>query len=165
MKSQNSEDYAVKTLWLLRHGEAEPARHSDAERQLTSYGRQQASRAAEALSGCTLQRVLVSPYVRAQQTADLFCQALGYTGLRETVDWLTPESSSRRGIEQLDRYRDEAILLVSHQPLVGDLGGLLINGHRQEPLPMGTASLAKLEGLEIAAGLMSLRDLRHSMRD
>ncbi|WXL27509.1 phosphohistidine phosphatase SixA [Ectopseudomonas mendocina] len=152
-------------LWLLRHGEAEPARQSDAERELTDFGRQQASRAAEAMRGQHLQRVLVSPYIRAQQTAELFCQALGYSGVRETVSWLTPESSSRHAIEQLDQYSDQNILLVSHQPLVGDLAGLLVNGHRQDPVPMGTSSLAALEGEAIATGLMYLRDLRHSMRD
>lgn len=152
-------------LWLLRHGEAEPMNHDDAERTLTIYGRQQSMQAAEALRGRSLLRVLVSPYVRAQQTADLFCQALGYSGARETVSWLTPESVSRQVITELDHYPEDEILLVSHQPLLGDLAGLLIHGHRQAPLPMSTASLAELEGEAVAAGLMNLRDLRHFIRD
>jgi phosphohistidine phosphatase len=68
-------------------------------------------------------------------------------------------------IAELDHYPDDEILLVSHQPLLGDLAGLLIHGHRQAPLPMSTASLAELEGEAVAAGLMNLRDLRHFIRD
>ena len=151
-------------LWLLRHGEAEPTARTDAERNLTAYGWQQVREAAAQLLGRPLQAVLVSPYVRAQQTADLACEVLAFSGIRQTVPWLTPESDLRQALRELDGYAFDELLLVTHQPLVGALAGLLIHGHRQQPLPMNTASLALLEGDELAAGLMELSAHKHPSR-
>lgn len=143
-------------LWLLRHGEAEPTARSDAERNLTVHGRQQVRETAAQLQGRPLRTVLVSPYARAQQTADLACEVLAFSGIRQTVPWLTPESDLRQTLRELDEYAYDELLLVTHQPLVGALAGLLIHGHRQQPLPMNTASLALLDGEVLAAGLMEL---------
>lgn len=151
-------------LWLLRHGEAEPSARSDAERNLTAHGRQQVREAAMHLQGRALQAVLVSPYVRAQQTADLACEVLGFTGARQTVAWLTPDSDLRQALRKLDGYPLDELLLVTHQPFVGALAGLLMHGHRQQPLSMNTASLALLEGDELAAGLMHLSAHIHPTR-
>lgn len=148
-------------FWLLRHGEAEPTARSDAERNLTAYGRQQVREAAAQLQGRPLKAVLVSPYVRAQQTAELVCEVLAFAGARQTVPWLTPESDLRQTLRELDGYAFDELLLVTHQPLVGALAGLLIHGHRQQPLPMNTASLALLEGDELLAGLMKLSLYKH----
>lgn len=148
-------------LWLLRHGEAEPVARRDAERNLTARGRQQVREVAEHLQGRPLQAVLVSPYVRAQQTADLLCEELGFTGQRLTASWLTPESELRQTLRELAGFAHDELLLVTHQPLVGSLAGLLIHGHRQQPLPMNTASLALLEGEELLAGLMELSLYQH----
>jgi len=151
-------------LWLLRHGEAEAHARSDAERCLTAYGQQQVRQAAVQLEGRPLRMLLVSPYVRAQQTAALVRDELGYTGPLHTVPWLTPDSELREVLLRLDGYPVDELLLVTHQPLVGALAGLLIHGHRQQPLPMNTASLAELEGEEVAAGLMNLLALVHPAR-
>jgi phosphohistidine phosphatase len=154
------EGWAMK-LWLLRHGEAEPTARTDAERNLTVHGRQQVREAAAQLLGRPLQAVLVSPYVRAQQTADLVCDVLAFSGMRQTVPWLTPESDLRQTLRELDGYAFDELLLVTHQPLVGALAGLLIHGHRQQQLPMNTASLALLEGDELLVGLMKLSLHKH----
>jgi phosphohistidine phosphatase len=153
--SYEREARAMK-LWLLRHGEAEPTARSDAERNLTAQGRQQVRAAAAQLRGRPLQAVLVSPYVRAQQTADVLCDELGFSGSRVTVPWLTPDSDLRQALRELNGYPLQELLLVTHQPLVGALAGLLMHGHRQQPLPMNTASLALLEGDALLAGLMTL---------
>lgn len=148
-------------LWLLRHGEAEPQARSDAERALTARGREQVRLAAVQLQGRRLGAILASPYVRAQQTAALVREALGFAGGVHTVPWLTPDSAPREVLAQLDRYPERELLLVSHQPLVGALAGLLIHGHRQQPVAMHTASLAELEGDLLAAGAMDLLALVH----
>lgn len=151
-------------LWLLRHGEAEPLARNDAERNLTAHGRQQVREAVARLQGRALQGVLASPYVRAQQTAELACETLGFNGARETVAWLTPDSDLRQVIRELDTYPFDELLLVTHQPLVGALAGLLLHGHRQQPLVMNTASLALLEGDALVAGLMTLTVHQHPAR-
>lgn len=148
-------------LWILRHGEAEPRANSDAERRLTSHGREQVLYSAALLLGQPLQAILVSPYVRAQQTAALVQETLDFPQSLRTVAWLTPESSVREAITELEQLGFEHVLLVSHQPLVGALVGMLEHGHLQQPAAMSTASLAELEGDWPLPGLMSLKALSH----
>lgn len=148
-------------LWLLRHGQAEPQARSDAERALTAHGREEVRQMAVQLQGRRLGAILASPYVRAQQTAALVREALGFTDGIHTVPWLTPDSDPREVLKQLDRYAQGELLLVTHQPLVGALAGLLIHGHRQQPLAMHTASLAELDGDLLAAGAMDLLAVVH----
>lgn len=149
-------------LWLLRHGEAGPYQPKDAERQLTPQGIWETQQSAQHLRNQPISILLVSPYVRAQQTAQHLCSALNYQGPLETVDWITPESSTEEALQHLEAYAAyEHLLLVTHQPFVGELGGLLVHGHRQDALPLKTGSLAELEGEGLARGLMRLHSLRH----
>jgi phosphohistidine phosphatase len=148
-------------VWILRHGEAKPQARMDAERELTAKGREEVLRSAAHLMGQPLQRILASPYVRAQQTAELVRQALGFTDDIVTVPWLTPDGNPHKVLEQLDAYSAENVLLVSHQPLVGTLIGLAVHGSLQQAQPMHTASLACLEADLPLAGGMQLVDVRH----
>ncbi|TBU91309.1 phosphohistidine phosphatase SixA [Stutzerimonas kirkiae] len=143
-------------LWLLRHGEAERRTLHDPDRHLTDEGRLEVAHNARRLQGEPLQVMLVSPYRRAQQTADVVRQALGYEGAYETHDWLIPDAEPEEAMRQLDRRSETHILLVTHQPFVGALAGWLVNGHRGDPLSMSTGSLVGLEGEAVAAGLMNL---------
>lgn len=147
------------TLWLLRHGEAEPRARSDAERPLTERGRREVRKAAERLRGRALEHILVSPYLRAQQTAELVRETLGLKLPLTTVDWATPDDAPRTAASHLDAYPGEC-LLVSHNPLLGSLSGLLVHGHLQQPLGLSTASLVALDG-ETIPGLMQLAGLYH----
>ena len=54
------------------------------------------------------------------------------------------------------------VLLVSHQPLVGNLISFLQHGHERQPQPMHTASLAELEGEWPLAGSMTLLGVYHA---
>jgi phosphohistidine phosphatase len=148
-------------LWILRHGEAHSQARSDAERQLTTRGRDEVLKSAAHLLGKPLHLIIASPYVRAQQTAELVHQVLGLNEPIMSVPWLTPDSDPQQVLSQLDRYSMDDVLLVSHQPLVGALVGLLVAGHYREAQPMNTASLAELEGDFPLAGLMELRNVRH----
>lgn len=148
-------------LWVLRHGEAEAMAASDAQRRLTSAGREQVQRSAARLLGQPLQAIFASPYVRAQQTAALVHAALDFPQAVIEAPWLTPDSEPLQVIDQLQRCGYDQVLLVSHQPLVGHLVSLLDQGHRQQPAGMGTASLAELDGEWPLAGLMTLRAIHH----
>ncbi|UTW07766.1 phosphohistidine phosphatase SixA [Pseudomonas benzenivorans] len=148
-------------LWLLRHGEAQAQAATDAERALTPRGCAEVTQVAVQLQGRPLTMLLVSPYVRTRQTAALVVEALGFAGPVQTVPWLTPDSDPLEVLRRLDRYDSGELLLVTHQPLVGALAGLLVHGHRQQPLAMHTASLAELEGDMLAAGIMDLLALVH----
>jgi phosphohistidine phosphatase len=146
-------------LWVLRHGQAEAHAATDAERNLTAHGREEVLGSAAQLIGKPIDAIIASPYVRAQQTAQLVREALGFAGEIRTVPWLTPEANPLQVLEQLESA--DNLLLVSHQPLVGNLIGLLQHGHLRDPQPMNTASLAELEGDWPLAGLMTLNAVTH----
>ncbi|MGR3887720.1 phosphohistidine phosphatase SixA [Pseudomonas sp. 1152_12] len=146
-------------LWVLRHGEAEGHARTDAERNLTEQGRDEVLRSAAQLIGQPISAIFASPYVRAQQTAHLVRDALGFEPDIHTVAWLTPDSNPVQVLEKLDT--DDNVLLVSHQPLVGSLISFLQYGHLRQPQPMYTASLAELEGDYPLAGLMSLVSVKN----
>lgn len=149
-------------LWILRHGEAQVQARTDAERNLTEHGRGEVLRSAAHLIGQPISAILASPYVRAQQTAELVRDALGFEPAIKTVPWLTPEGNPLQVLAQLDTDgADDNVLLVSHQPLVGSLISFLQHGHQRQPQPMHTASLAELEGDFALAGLMSLISVKH----
>ena len=116
-------------------------------------------RSAAHLIGQPLDCILASPYVRAQQTAALVRDALGFSAALKTVTWLTPESDPKFAVSQLPDAGN--VLLVSHQPLVGDLISLLQHGHCRQPQPMHTASLAELEGEWPLAGSLHLLHVWH----
>ena len=146
-------------VWILRHGEAQPHARRDAERELTAHGREQVLHSAARLIGQPLDCILVSPYVRAQQTAELVRKALGFTSELITVPWLTPESEPRDALSKLADSGN--VLLVSHQPFVGELISLLLHGHLRQPQPMQTASLVELEGEWPLTGSMTLLSAHH----
>jgi phosphohistidine phosphatase len=146
-------------LWVLRHGEAEPHARRDAERELTAHGREQVLHSAARLIGQPLDSILVSPYVRARQTAELVRKTLGFTSGLVTVPWLTPDSEPKFAISKLPDTGN--VLLVSHQPFVGDLISLLLHGNLRQPQPMQTASLVELEGEWPLAGSMTLLSVYH----
>ncbi|WP_426107422.1 phosphohistidine phosphatase SixA [Pseudomonas sp. TWR1-1-3] len=146
-------------VWILRHGEAEPHARRDAERELTPHGREQVLGSAAHLIGQPLDCILVSPYVRAQQTAALVCQALGFSSPPVSVPWLTPESEPKYALGKLPDSGN--VLLVSHQPFVGELISLMLHGHMRQPQPMHTASLVELEGEWPLAGSMTLLSAYH----
>ncbi len=66
-------------IWLLRHGDAEDVADDDASRRLTPKGERQSRAAGAALValGAEIDTCLTSPKVRAEQTAQLACEALG----------------------------------------------------------------------------------------
>lgn len=147
-------------LWVLRHGEAEPyGSRPDSERALTPHGCEEVLRSAAELIGQPITAIYASPYLRAQQTAQLVREALGFEPDIRTVEWLTPDNRPQAVSEQLVSV--DYALLVSHNPLVGNLLGYLQHGHVQEPETVKTAGLAELEGDLPLAGAMKLNGIKH----
>ncbi|MGF6557946.1 phosphohistidine phosphatase [Pseudomonas sp. S30_BP2TU TE3576] len=148
-------------LWVLRHGEAVPhgARPHDSERELTDHGREEVLRSAALLMGQPLTAIYASPYLRAQQTAQLVREALGFEPEIRTVEWLTPETDPDKVAEQLVSVSN--VLLVSHNPLVGHLLSYLQHGAGHPPEKVSTAGLAELKGDELLVGSMKLDSIKH----
>ncbi|MFU2329659.1 phosphohistidine phosphatase SixA [Pseudomonas sp. NFX98] len=148
-------------IWVLRHGEAVPhgSRSSDSERELTDHGREEVLRSAAFLIGQPLTAIYASPYLRAQQTAQLVHEALGFKPEIRTVEWLTPDTEPDKVAEQMVAVSD--VLLVSHNPLVGNLLSYLQHGAGHPPERVSTAGLAELKGDELLVGSMKLDSIKH----
>jgi phosphohistidine phosphatase len=99
-------------IWLLRHGDAADG-SPDAERPLTEKGREQSRTAGAALKalGVELDACLVSPKVRAADTARLACEPLGIEPQLEPKLAGGPFDA-----EALARGLGGEVLLVGHDP-------------------------------------------------
>jgi len=111
-------------LILWRHAEAEEGT-PDAARQLTRKGVRQAEKIADWLR-TRLQRptrILVSPAVRAQQTAAALNAEF------ETIKEIGVGSSAQRILQVTGWPNAEGtVIVVGHQPTLGQLAALLISG-------------------------------------
>ncbi len=150
-------------LWILRHGQAEPHTRPDSERALTPQGEHDARAVGQWLAEVVPDslHVLASPYKRAQQTAQQALLAMPNKKLH-TVAWLTPDHDPLEVIAELEKLHHQHVLLVSHQPLVSALVGLLADGDYRAGSGMDTASLAEVVVSTLAPGCGILRSLRHA---
>lgn len=149
-----------KTLWILRHGDAEPHdAKPDEERELTPRGERQSRDAGAALAALAveLSAVWTSPKVRARETARLACEVLG----PEPVEHRPLYSGFGAGdaLELLGAADSgEAIMVVGHEPdlsqVVYDLTGARID------LKKGGVAAVRVDGTrgELAV-LMRPREL------
>jgi phosphohistidine phosphatase len=117
-------------LVLVRHGEAEPLRTTDAGRALTAHGRHQAEHTgkwlAPRLEGKGGLRLLASPYRRAQETAAILGDLLGVAC--RTVAAITPDEDVRRALAAIEAEASGTVLVVTHMPLVADIAGWIEHG-------------------------------------
>ena len=144
-------------LLLLRHGEAGYDAPNDQQRPLTANGRTRLQSMLQSQTEViqTVGRMFHSPYRRTIQTAELV-QAVHSLTL-EAVDELVPEGSPHGVLNWLQTLgTDQDILLVTHQPLVGNLVSLLCEGDLSRPEPMLPGALAVIECEIPAAGLGQL---------
>lgn len=114
-------------IFIMRHGEAEHYASSDAERALTERGQNASLKVALKCSGkgfSNFDKVLVSPYLRAQQTWTTISQTFTGTDV-ETCDDITPYGQSDQVFDYIsalvEQHNFDSMLLVSHLPLVGYL--------------------------------------------
>jgi phosphohistidine phosphatase len=110
----------MKTLILMRHGQAGFSAETDYERTLTATGEEQALQAGILLkkAGFIPQIILCSPLLRARQSAQLAAQAWGLTptDARELDGRLSAAGLLHFSQELLSQY--DHIMLVGHNPNV-----------------------------------------------
>ncbi len=147
-------------IFLLRHGEAGYNATSDHLRPLTEKGKRDLDEMLGVFSHChRVSQVFHSPYLRTCQTAErlsAFQQNMQFTA----NDLLVPESSPQRVIDWLAELAIEVdidkVLLVTHQPLIGYLSCLLVEGNANSPEPLLPGELVELEMDIPAIGLARL---------
>ncbi len=138
-------------IYLVRHGDAEPAAAgaADAGRRLTAKGRRQSARVGAALRVLddVPALVLTSPLPRARQTAELAVVAMADKRRRPPIrvlDRLAPGAYAGDVLDAIPTGT-RSVMLVGHQPALGALVGALIGGLHAPPIDLSKASLACLE--------------------
>ena len=137
----------MKTLLILRHGEAEQGiPNHDIERALKKHGEQAAQAAGEEVRrqiqqmqpGTQLDLIISSAAHRAQQTAKQAAQTAGYDGPIEKLETLYL-SGGPQHLEVLAGLNEtcQNVLLVGHNPDLEDL----VNRLRGEYVPLTTGAL------------------------
>ncbi len=109
-------------LYLIRHGIALDPRHDlpDEQRPLTPQGQTKTQKVAQRLQQLDLhfERILTSPLVRAQQTAQILLEQ-GLSDRLETCAALAP-GGNIQDFCQTQTAPDAVLALVGHQPDLGD---------------------------------------------
>lgn len=134
-------------LYLIRHGQAGPAR-SDALRPLTPAGRSEVEQVAEASANriASLDVIRHSHRLRAQQTAILLARTLQPRMGIAPMDGIDSGDEPDFLFHALSE-EPQSLLLVTHLPLIGHLAGLLLTGSAERtPIVFSTGTLACLRG-------------------
>ncbi|SFU52952.1 phosphohistidine phosphatase SixA [Xenorhabdus koppenhoeferi] len=135
-------------VFIMRHGDATLDAISDIARELTPRGYQESREVAcwlsQQISG--IDSVLVSPYIRAEQTLKVVREKLVLPDNQEVLAELIPSGDVAlvaSYLQVLATQGRKAVLIVSHLPLVGYLVAELCPG--QTPPMFATSSIACVE--------------------
>ena len=136
-------------LYLLRHGKAElgHAGEPDSSRRLTEEGKQLSRQvlARAAAAGLKPQTVLVSPYIRAGETAEIARELLGLSQTALPSNALVPDAHPETLWDEVRLHQqDQQVLLVGHNPLLSEFLTLLL-GAGAYAIDLKTAGLACVE--------------------
>jgi phosphohistidine phosphatase len=142
-------------LYLLRHGIAvqqdDPStQNDDAARPLTAKGLKRMRKAARGLGrfNIAFDAVVTSPALRARQTAEIVAAALGLESVLEEMSELAPEGSVESLLFNLTRFQNHSdLLLVGHEPLLGDLATFLLTLNHESKLAVALkkAGMCRIE--------------------
>jgi phosphohistidine phosphatase len=131
---------------IVRHGPAadrDPSRWPDDQlRPLTPDGIKATRRAAKGLASLhpTVDQVITSPAARAYATAEILRRELEVKADLETWSELEPDTAPGPILERLQRLsRKRGVVLVGHEPTLGELLGLSVTG---ESVPIARFSKA-----------------------
>jgi phosphohistidine phosphatase len=115
-------------LYIVRHGisidREDPDCPPEAERYLTPKGIEKTREAVRGLRRMDINPdlALTSPYVRAVQTAEIFCSVLGFPESRtKKTDALKPDAPPRLLFEELAKSKAQEVICFGHGPNVDEL--------------------------------------------
>ncbi len=137
-------------LYLLRHGRAASQSRwqgDDLDRPLTAEGMsamRDIGRAMRTL-GLRFDAVWSSPYVRALETARAVTESQEGNASIEVVESLVVYGDGAAVVSRLGKRADvRSVLMVAHEPILGDLLSMLVAGSLDCEFRIGTGALAKL---------------------
>lgn len=137
-------------VYIMRHGIAEDSTPSgdDADRRLTPKGRRKVVEIARGLKTLAVKPAAIfsSPLPRALETATLTASVLDADLDVETMLTLGPGYDAPATINSLPAQRGESIMLVGHQPHLGELASCLLTGSQSlAQLPFKKGGVAAIE--------------------
>ncbi|WP_076537160.1 phosphohistidine phosphatase SixA [Shewanella sp. UCD-KL21] len=136
-------------LFLMRHGEASFDAPSDRERMLSQVGRNQSNTMANWLTQKvnSVDLVLVSPYLRAQQTWQEVAKHLPEPNKWLVLDDITPSGSPQIAVDAIlayaEHYHAQKVLVIAHMPILGYMVSELVAGI--EPPIFATSAIASID--------------------
>jgi phosphohistidine phosphatase len=139
-------------IYFLRHASAgEPKLNAakDEQRPLDEQGNQQSHNVGRALAAMklTVDVIISSPLVRAEQTASIVAKEIGH-GRQLIFDTaLRPEASYDQFQDLLHRYSGkEAIMIVGHNPSLTEFLNQLVTGETApQSIELKKGAIAKVE--------------------
>ena len=143
-------------IYILRHGIAvergTPGYKKDSDRPLTKEGEVKMRQIAEAMLGMELKfdLILSSPYVRAEQTAQIVANELD-----EEVtftDLLVPDGNALELIAEINDEKPQRVLLVGHEPDLSRLISVLVTGGSDAAIELKKGGLCKLTSEKVTFG-------------
>lgn len=147
-------------LYLIRHGIAvdreDPRCPPDTERPLTPKGMKRSRAAALGLRALDVKpnAVLTSPWLRALQTAEIFCEVLRYPARKILrTDALKGTSSPSDLLRELQSMKAKVVLCFGHEPhLHLVIGHVLRTSAKITELKKAGLALLELERASPAQG-------------
>ena len=141
-----------RSLFLVRHaiaaerGEKWP---DDTKRPLTHQGAARMRTAADGLAamGVSVDVVITSPLVRAEQTAEILVKCLGGEAKLVAAPALAPGGSPAAVAEAVGALsKGRSLAIVGHEPGLGELAAWLV-GARQ-PLPFKKGGVCRIDVID-----------------
>ena len=138
-------------LYIMRHAIAalrEEWVGPDGERPLTKNGRRRMRQASRGLRrlGVRFDLIASSPLVRALETARIAARVLRYRAPVEICPALAPGLRAEAVFQFLASYPDaKRILLVGHEPDLGNLALTMIGGAHADRFPMKKGGVCRID--------------------
>jgi phosphohistidine phosphatase len=147
-------------VYLVRHGIAmdreDPKCPPDAERPLTPKGMKRSHAAALGLLAMKVKpdAVLTSPWLRAVQTAEIFCEVMGFSSKRIVrTDVLKGTATPAELLRDLAKMKAKVVLCFGHEPhLHLVIGQVLHTGARITELKKAGVACLELERISPPQG-------------
>jgi len=144
-------------LYIIRHGiaaDAETPGMEDAQRPLTAKGRKKMRLIAQGIKEFEPEPdlILTSPYLRAQETADILANAFDLKKAQViATDHLAPAGHAGQLVKEIrEKYAEEQVLaLVGHEPYLSSLISMLISGDPNNAIALKKGGICRLSVDEI----------------
>ena len=145
-------------VYLMRHGIAADADGvtGDDQRPLTDKGRKKLEKIAANMKNLNIEidLILSSPSLRTRQTAEVILASLNVPNKKLILsENLRMGAALEELIEEINSHMlIENILLVSHEPVLSQLIGILLAGDESLNIQIKKAGLCKLEVRRLICG-------------